>query len=97
MSKRRSNSCFQNELDKTMKRLCSDNVNIAHMRCGVHTLQLAVRDGLHNTHSANLISRARQIAKAARTPKLMEVLKNQAAKVAILGQETRWGSTCLML
>lgn len=70
---------------------------IHHMRCAVHTLQLAIRDGLRQPHAANLVGRVRNIAVAARTPKLDAILKRRAGKGAILDQATRWGSTYLMI
>ena len=43
---------------------------IQHMRCAVHTLQLAIRDGLKNQHASTFIAKVRQVATAARTPKV---------------------------
>ena len=42
------------------------------MRCAVHTLQLAIHDGLKEKHLQNLISKIRQIVLVARTPKIDE-------------------------
>lgn len=67
------------------------------MRCAVHTLQLAIRDGLKDQHASNLISKLRQVAVAARTPKIDSIIKRRAGKGAILDQTTRWGSTYLMI
>ena len=47
---------------------------IKHMRCAVHTLQLAIRDGLKDPHATNLIGRLRQVAVAARTQKIDYIL-----------------------
>jgi hypothetical protein len=45
---------------------------IQHMRCVVHTLQLAIRDGLKERHAATLIGKLRQVGIAAGPPKLMQ-------------------------
>lgn len=47
---------------------------IEHMRCAVHTLQLAIRDGLKDHHAKQLISKLRQVVTAARTPKIDAIL-----------------------
>lgn len=70
---------------------------IRHMRCAVHTLQLAIRDGLKDRHAANLIGKLRQVAVAARTPKIDAIVKRRSGKGFILDQATRWGSTYLMV
>lgn len=70
---------------------------IQHMRCAVHTLQLAIRDGLKYHHAATLIEKLRQVAVAARTPKIDAILKRRARKGIILDQSTRWRSTYLMV
>ena len=67
------------------------------MRCAVHTLQLAIRDGLKDHHAANLIGKLRQVAVAARTPKIDATVKRRAGKGAVLDHATRWGSTYLMV
>lgn len=70
---------------------------IKQMRCAVHTLQLAIRDGLKEPHAASLIGKFRQAAIAARTPKIDAILRRRAGKGAIIDQATRWGSTYLMI
>lgn len=75
----------------------SDLFEVYHMRCAVHTLQLAVRDGLTQRHASNIIAKIRQVAVAARTSKLDAILKRRAGKGALLDQATRWGSTYLMV
>ncbi|XP_044134821.1 AP-4 complex subunit mu-1 isoform X1 [Bufo gargarizans] len=70
---------------------------IHHMRCAVHTLQLAIRDGLKDRHAATLISKLRQVTVAARAPKTDAILKRRAGKGANLDKTTRWGSTYLMV
>ena len=63
-----------------------------HMRSGVHTLELDIRDGLKDPHAANLIGRLRQVAVAARTPKIypMLLLEKRARKGTTLNQINRW-------
>lgn len=70
---------------------------IEHMRCAVHTLQLAIQEGIHAPQISSLIGKLRRVAKEARTPKINEKLKWKAHKVAILDQDTRWGSTYCMI
>ncbi|KAM4701935.1 LOW QUALITY PROTEIN: uncharacterized protein O3C94_002843 [Discoglossus pictus] len=70
---------------------------IHHMQCAVHTLQLAIRDGLKDRHAATLIGKLRQVTVAARAPKIDVILKRRSGKGAILDQTTRWGSTYLMV
>ena len=73
------------------------DAKICHMRCAVHTLQLAICDGLKGRHAANLIGMVRNIATRARNPKIDAILKRRAKKGAIIDQVTRWGSTYLMI
>ena len=70
---------------------------IKHMRCAVHTLQLAIRDGLKDPQASNLIGKLRQVAVAARTPKNDAIINRRAGIGAILDQVTRWGSTYVMV
>ncbi|XP_073401270.1 uncharacterized protein [Dendrobates tinctorius] len=70
---------------------------IHHMRCVVHTLQLAIRDSLQEGHAAALIGKVRKLATVARTPKVDSILKRRAGKGAIIDHATRWGSTYLGL
>lgn len=71
--------------------------SISHVRCGVHTLQLAILDGLKTRSAAAVIGKIRNIAVELRTPKMSEKLKKDGGRVAVLDQETRWGSTYLMV
>lgn len=70
---------------------------IQHMRCVVHTLQLAVKDGLKEHNVATVIRRLRQVATAARTPKIDSIVKKHSGLGAILDQDTRWSSTYMMI
>ena len=81
------------DVTEEASKLCA----IQHMRCAVHTLQLAIRDGLEDTHSRNLIDKLRQVATAARTPKIDAIPMRRAIKGTIMDQATRWGSTYMMV
>jgi Asp-tRNA(Asn)/Glu-tRNA(Gln) amidotransferase C subunit len=68
------------------------------LRCAAHSLQLAVRDGVKgHPGSANVILKARAIAKKLRAPNMMASLKRRNALLPIIDVETRWGSTYMML
>ena len=70
---------------------------MSHMRCAMHTLQLAIRDGLKLEQAASLLSKIRHSVAVARTPIVDRTLRHNVGKGAILDQTTRWGSTYLML
>ena len=67
------------------------------MRCAVHTLQLAIYDGLKGKHASKLIGILRSIAIRARNLKIDVILKRRIKIGAIIDQSTRWASTCLMI
>lgn len=68
------------------------------MQCSVHTLQLAVKDSFKKKHHiATLISKYKQVATSARTPKIDAILKKRSGLGAILDQETCWGRTYMMI
>lgn len=80
--------------------ICEEASNlffIQHMRCAVHTFQLSIRDGLKNHDATTIILKLRQIAVAARNPKIDAILHRRAGKGAVLDQATRWGSTYDMI
>jgi hypothetical protein len=62
---------------------------ISHVRCGVHTLQLAIQDGLKHPLAAGMIGKIRNLAVELRTPKLAEKVKKAGHRMALLDQETR--------
>ena len=70
-----------------------------HMQYAVHTLQLAIRDGLKEKQVKQFITKLRQIATTARTPKIAAILKRKSSEGTIIDQGTRWGeySTYLMI
>jgi hypothetical protein len=72
-------------------------VSISHVRCGVHTLQLAIMDGLKTPQAAAMIGKIRNLAVELRTPKISEKIKKEGARMAVVDQETRWGSTFVMI
>ncbi|XP_067128178.1 uncharacterized protein [Centruroides vittatus] len=65
--------------------------------CAVHMLQLAIRDRLKDSRVAKIITKLRQVATVARTPKIDAILRRRARKRIILDQSIRWGSTYLMV
>ena len=68
------------------------------MRCAVHTLQLAICDGLKGRHAPILIGIVRSIAIRARNLIIDAILKRKVKVGAIIiDQSTRWGSTYLMI
>ena len=65
------------DLNKELDRALSGMVEFsstAHMRCAVHTLQLAIRDGLKEKYADTFISKLRKVATTARTPKIDAIL-----------------------
>ncbi len=62
---------------------------ISHVRCGVHTLQLAIQDGLKHPLAAGMIGKLRNLAVELRTLKLAEKVKKAGHRMAVLDQETR--------
>ena len=72
------------------------SVNIHHMRCVVHTLQLAVKDGLKQPHCEKLLTKTRHIISKLRSPNVLSLLEKRQ-KRPILDIITRWGSTYLMI
>ncbi|XP_072261030.1 uncharacterized protein [Pyxicephalus adspersus] len=56
----------------------SKRTTIQHMRCAVHNLQPAIRDGLKGCHAATLICKLRQVTVTARAPKTDAILKRRA-------------------
>ncbi|CAL1535207.1 unnamed protein product [Lymnaea stagnalis] len=72
-------------------------MQIDHTRCAVHTLQLAMRDGLQERQVAKLIERLRKIVSAAKAPHLDAMLKLHAGKGVLVDHVRSWGSTYLMI
>lgn len=66
---------------------------VNRVNCGVHTLQLAVKDVLHKPEIAAQINKYRNICKKLRNPLLSAELSKMPSKKALLDVETRWNST----
>lgn len=71
--------------------------DIHHMRCAIHTLQLAIRDGLKAERVNRILEKVRGIVRKLRTPNLLGVLRRRGGLLPILDMATRWGSTYLMI
>lgn len=84
------NEIFENSLRASLPA-------VTHIRCGMHTFQLAILDGLKNPHAAALLSRCRMVARECLTPKIHEHIKKEMKTTAVLDQDTRWGSTYEMV
>ena len=67
------------------------------MRCAVHTLQLAICDGLKGRQASKLIGIVRSIAIRVRNLKIDAILKRRVKIGAIIDQNTRWENTYLMI
>ena len=50
---------------------CAMRVNIHHMRCAVHTLQLAIKDGLKLPNCDKLLTKTRHIVTKLRSPNIL--------------------------
>ena len=57
------------------------------MRCAVHTLQLAIRDGLKEKDVDRLVSKFCHVDITARTPKIDAILKRKFKKVQSLTKQ----------
>ena len=72
-------------------------VNIHHMRCAVHTLQLAIRDGLKQPQCEKLLTKTRHIVAKLCSPNVLALLEKRERKRPVLDTAARWGSTFLMI
>ena len=73
-------SALNEVFDSALSRMV-DFSSTTHMRCAVHTLQLAIRDGLKEKHVNRLVSKVRHVAITASTPKIDAILKRKIKKV----------------
>ena len=87
-----SNDESDNEIDE-----CADSVQIHHKRCAVHTLQLAIQDGLKQPNCNKLLTKTRHIVAKLRSPNILSVLEKRQNKRPVLDMATRWGSTYKMI
>ena len=69
-------SALDEVFDSAMSRMVGFS-STTHMRCAVHTLQLAIRDGLKEKHVNRLVSKICHVAITARTPKIDAILKRK--------------------
>ena len=72
-------------------------INIHHMRCAVHTLQLAIKDGLKLPNCDKLLTKTRHIVTKLLSPNILSLLEKGGKKRPILDMTTRWASTYLMI
>nr|XP_057906399.1 uncharacterized protein LOC131103824 [Doryrhamphus excisus] len=73
------------------------NTNVHMTRCGVHTLQLAVRDGLKQRGAHAVLEHARSVVKKLRAPNMVASLKKKGHLLPIIDVPTRWGSSYAMV
>ena len=76
---------------------CAMLVNIHNMHCVIHTLQLAIRDGLKQQHCDNLLTKTCHIVFKLRSLNVLSLLEKIEKKRPILDMATRWKSTYLMI
>ena len=67
---------------------CAMRINIYHMRCAVHTLQLASKDGLKQPHCNKLLTKTRHVVSKLRSPKVLFLMEREK-KRPILDMTTR--------
>lgn len=85
------------QAEEELFRKMENSLLVEHVRCGVHTLQLAILDGLRIPQAGTIVANARKLAVEARKPKVSAELKKAKKLAVILDQETRWSSTYMML
>ena len=76
---------------------CAMLVNIHNMHCAIHTLQLAIRDGLKQQHCDKLLTKTGHIVFKLRSLNVLSLLEKREKKRPILDMATRWKSTYLMI
>ena len=59
---------------------CAMHINIHHMRCAVHTLQLAIKDDQKQPHYENLLTKTRHIVSKLRSPKVLSLMEKRKKK-----------------
>ncbi|XP_043362981.1 uncharacterized protein LOC119850770 isoform X2 [Dermochelys coriacea] len=77
--------------------LHEDDSKVQLMRCGIHTLQLAIWDGLNKEHAKEFLAKIRQVVVKLRTPSIQSVLLDLHGVTQSLDTVTRWGSTFAMI
>ncbi|ESO03521.1 hypothetical protein HELRODRAFT_173218 [Helobdella robusta] len=86
-----------NDPSEILPQWVNEDTNIQLMRCGIHTLQLAIWDGLKNERVTKILGRIRQVVVKLRTPTIRSILLKMYGKTQSLDTVTRWGSTYAML
>ena len=87
----------ETELEENLRTACSALNLIFYQRCGLHTLQLSVKDGLKNdAFISDLLKRVRTAVKLGRN-KNADFFCTVAKKIPLLDNQTRWGSTFVIL
>ena len=69
-------SALHEVFDNALSRMVGFSL-MTHMQCAVHTLQLAIRDGLKEKHVNRLVSKVYHVAITARTLKIDAILKQK--------------------
>lgn len=89
---------YRNTLDELKERLNQTTLNVTGVRCGLHFLQLAVKDALKALNSL-LINICRTVCKLLRTQSAIYKLRSHGIviKVPRLDVATRWNSLSLMV
>ncbi|KAG6926146.1 hypothetical protein G0U57_012749 [Chelydra serpentina] len=77
--------------------LHEDNSKVQPMRCGIHTLQLAIWDGLIKEHAKKFLAKIQQVVVKLRIPSIQSVLLDLHGVTQSLDTVTRWGSTFAMI
>lgn len=67
------------------------------MRCVIHTLQLALADGLKSRYSSNFLAQIRNVVKKLRTVSVLATIRKKYSVIPIMDNETRWGSKYKMI
>lgn len=74
------------------------SITIQSVRCGAHTLQLAINDAIKSTPDIlSVIDIARDLSKYLRTPEQVRRLKCEDMRIPQLDVVTRWGSSYDMI
>ncbi|XP_034634006.1 BEN domain-containing protein 5 isoform X3 [Trachemys scripta elegans] len=77
--------------------LHEDDSKVQLMRCGIHTLQLAIWDGLNKEHAKKFLAKIRQVVVKLQTPSIQSVLLDLHGVTQSLDTVTHWGSTFVMI
>ncbi|EMP24399.1 hypothetical protein UY3_18637 [Chelonia mydas] len=77
--------------------LHEDDSKVQLMRCGIHTLQMAIWDGLNKEHVKKFLAKIQQVIFKLRTPSIRSILLDLHGVTQSLNTVTRWGSTFGMI